>query len=185
PSGAFVPSRTPGTWLRDRIDEWHPPNPAASTITSTFVLCESDRIQSLERDYSREDTHQSSQFDPLQRLSTHLNRLRPLPLSLAFSLDPQLHPFRPNRSIHSLARDAAYAPPRDRNVGVRVPNPPAAKKPEVAYRTTAPVYDEKIASEVFGCSMDAPITLTQRELLSLSPEVRAQVRDATTSRRVA
>ncbi|KAF7306228.1 hypothetical protein MIND_00413400 [Mycena indigotica] len=32
--------------------------------------------------------------------------------------------------------------------------------------------------------MDAPITLTQRELLSLSPEVRAQVRDATTSRRV-
>src|SRR5271163_3636841 len=31
--------------------------------------------------------------------------------------------------------------------------------------------------------MDAPITLTQRELLSLSPEVRSQVREATTTRR--
>jgi hypothetical protein len=33
--------------------------------------------------------------------------------------------------------------------------------------------------------MNVPVTLTQRELLSLSPEVRSQVRDATTSRRVA
>ncbi|KAF7339233.1 hypothetical protein MVEN_02001100 [Mycena venus] len=32
--------------------------------------------------------------------------------------------------------------------------------------------------------MNTPITLTQRELLSLSPDVRAQVREATTSRRV-
>jgi hypothetical protein len=32
--------------------------------------------------------------------------------------------------------------------------------------------------------MDASITITQRELLSLSPEVRSQVRDVTTTRRV-
>jgi hypothetical protein len=32
--------------------------------------------------------------------------------------------------------------------------------------------------------MEAPITITQRELLSLSPEVRSQVRDVTTTRRV-
>ena len=32
--------------------------------------------------------------------------------------------------------------------------------------------------------MDAAITITQRELLSLSPEVRAQVRESTTTRRV-
>jgi hypothetical protein len=38
---------------------------------------------------------------------------------------------------------------------------------------------------MFDRSVDVPITLTQRELLSLSPEVCAQVRDATTSRRVA
>lgn len=32
--------------------------------------------------------------------------------------------------------------------------------------------------------MEAPITITQRELLSISPEVRSQVRDVTTTRRV-
>ena len=32
--------------------------------------------------------------------------------------------------------------------------------------------------------MDVPITITQRELLSLSPEVRSQVRDITTTRHV-
>jgi hypothetical protein len=32
--------------------------------------------------------------------------------------------------------------------------------------------------------MDAPITITQRELLSLSPEVRSQVREVTTTRRI-
>lgn len=32
--------------------------------------------------------------------------------------------------------------------------------------------------------MEAPITITQRELLSISPEVRAQVRDVTSTRRV-
>jgi hypothetical protein len=32
--------------------------------------------------------------------------------------------------------------------------------------------------------MDSPITITQRELLSLSPEVRSQVRDVTTTRRI-
>ena len=33
--------------------------------------------------------------------------------------------------------------------------------------------------------MDTPITVTQRELLSLAPEVRSQIREATTTRRVA
>ena len=32
--------------------------------------------------------------------------------------------------------------------------------------------------------MKAPVTITQRELLSLSPEVRSQVRDATTTKRI-
>src|ERR1700678_499071 len=32
--------------------------------------------------------------------------------------------------------------------------------------------------------MDAPITITQRELLSISPEVRSQYKDSTTTRRM-
>ncbi|KAJ6530500.1 hypothetical protein DFH09DRAFT_1093550 [Mycena vulgaris] len=52
---------------------------------------------------------------------------------------PPEHPF-------AKARDAAYAPPKDRNVGAP---PPQQKKPDTAYRTTAPIFDEKIASGSF------------------------------------
>ena len=47
------------------------------------------------------------------------------------------------------------------------------------YMTTAKIYNEKIVQDVYRCAMEVPITVTQRELLSLAPELRAQVADAT------
>ena len=79
-------------------------------------------------------------------------------------------------------RDAAYTPPATRNVGAPIKPPFVARKQEPAYKTLPPIHDPAIASEVYKRSMDAPITITQRELLSLSPEVRSQVRDITTTR---
>nr|GAT45998.1 predicted protein [Mycena chlorophos] len=234
PSGAFVPSRIAGKYLKDRIDEWHRQNPgqlaaaqlllglapqpiavpAPTPAAPAFVLSESDRIQSLERELLALRTRAQARAaaaagEPVEKPEQPIRAqpAQPAPPAPAPvpANPPANHPAVDQPSVPRIltrpaaapvpqqpehpfaqARDAAYAPPRDRNLGARIPNPPAAtKKPEVAYRTTAPIYDEKIASEVFGRSMDAPVTLTQRELLSLSPEVRAQVRDATTSRRVA
>jgi hypothetical protein len=85
------------------------------------------------------------------------------------------HPFKE-------AKDAAYIPPTERNIGVPIPQAP--KKPEPAYKTQPAVYKVSIASDVYARTMDIPITVTQRELLSLSSEVRSQMREATTTRRV-
>jgi hypothetical protein len=88
------------------------------------------------------------------------------------------HPFRN-------AKDAAYSPPGTRNIGAQDKTPAAPhKRPEAAYKTLPPVHDPVIATSVFQRSMEAPIMITQRELLSLSPEVRSQVRDSTTTRRI-
>lgn len=84
------------------------------------------------------------------------------------------HPFRG-------AKDAAYAPPTERNIGA--PDPPTMRKAEPAYKTQPSIYKASIATDVYSRTMETPITITQRELLSLSPEVRAQLREATTSRR--
>jgi hypothetical protein len=81
------------------------------------------------------------------------------------------------------APDATYAPPFSRNYAA-VPKPPPPKKAEPAYKTSAPIYDGEIANNVYDRAMDTQVTLTQRELLSLSPEVRAQVREATSNKRV-
>jgi hypothetical protein len=55
---------------------------------------------------------------------------------------------------------------------------------EPAFRSSAKVYDQRVAQAVFDRAMATLVTVTQRELLSLAPEVRAQVADATVKRRV-
>jgi hypothetical protein len=95
---------------------------------------------------------------------------------------------RPSPSVEAehpfhLAKDAAYAPPASRNVGVqnKIPFPKAAAP---AYKTLPPVHDPAIATAVFKRAMDTSFTITQEELLSISPEVRSQVRECTTTKRV-
>ena len=88
------------------------------------------------------------------------------------------HPFRN-------AKDASYIPTiADKAASNPVRPQTFNKKPDAAYKTLPPIHDASIALEVYKRTMEAPITITQRELLSLSPEVRSQVRDATTTKRV-
>ena len=92
------------------------------------------------------------------------------------SIEEPEHPFR-----H--AKDAAYTPPSSRNVGTAV-KIPLIKASAPAYKTLPPIHNSSIAIDVYKRAMDASILITQRELLSLSPEVRSQVRDVTTTRRI-
>ena len=80
-------------------------------------------------------------------------------------------------------KDAAYVPPVNRNVGAPA-KPPTQPRAEPAYKTLPPVHNAAIAADIYKRSMEAPITITQRELLSLSPEVRLQVREVTTTKQV-
>jgi hypothetical protein len=87
-----------------------------------------------------------------------------------------IHPFRN-------VKETNYAPPKDRNYG----SPPKpAKEKDTAYTTQVPIHNDKVADVVYERSMKAPcITLSQEELLSLSPEVRQKIRDSVTPRRIA
>src|SRR6202522_559126 len=85
--------------------------------------------------------------------------------------------------LYRNARDAAYAPPVNRNIAAQY-KPSNEKRPGPAYKTLPPVHDPTITANVYKQSMDAPITITQWELLSMSPEVRPQYRDSTTTRRM-
>ena len=93
-------------------------------------------------------------------------------------IDPE-HPYRN-------AKDGAYAPLASRNVGgiIKLPPTKAGNTTGPAYKTLPPVHDPVVAAEVYQRAMDAPVTITHRELLSLSPEVRAQVREITTTKRI-
>ena len=62
--------------------------------------------------------------------------------------------------------------------------PAPVGKPEPVYTTSAKIHDPRIAKVVYERAMETPITITQRELLSLSPEVRAQLADVTARKRL-
>ena len=235
-TGAYVPREIPGTYLKERIDEWHRRNPgqlAAATLVHTidksllyppqptYQLSSSERIAHLESELYALKARKSN-FVPLARTRAQRARAAQLdssdeedeapavppkkaitpkvvvppatkerskgpvmelpehatPPSVPVpgtTVDTPEHPFR-----H--AKDAAYAPPTSRNIGA--PAPQNNKKSEPAYRTQPSIYKASIATDVYSRTMDTPITITQRELLSLSPEVRSQLRDATTAKRV-
>ena len=73
------------------------------------------------------------------------------------------HPFR-----H--AKDAAYTPLTSKNVGTQ-------DKQEPAYITLPLIHDPLIAETVYKQLIETQITITERKLLSLFPEVRSQFRD--------
>ena len=58
------------------------------------------------------------------------------------------------------AKDAAYVPPVNRNVGAPA-KPPTQPRAEPAYKTLPSVHDAAIAADVYKQSMEAPITITQ------------------------
>jgi hypothetical protein len=61
---------------------------------------------------------------------------------------------------------------------------PVDRRQEPAYATAARVHDPKIAKTVFDRAMEMPVTVTQRELLSIAPEIRTQVVDITLRKRI-
>ncbi|THH12532.1 hypothetical protein EW146_g7605 [Bondarzewia mesenterica] len=77
-------------------------------------------------------------------------------------IDPPVHPY-------AAAYDVTYVPPVDHAIN-EPPRPPVIKKQEPAYHTMALIYNEIVMKDVYDRAMSSPVMITQRELLSLSPE---------------
>ncbi|OBZ73906.1 hypothetical protein A0H81_06077 [Grifola frondosa] len=155
-------------------------------VASSYQLTREDRITALEREIFALRKGKEA-FDGVE-IPRHLPARPPIPTAVNRVDNPPTHepteasqvtnppsvsapapaasstpsPATVPAPIHpySQARDATYAPPQDRNLGV-LPKPPKDK--DAAYKTSAPVQDPRIAEDVFNRSMKAP-------LLTLTPE---------------
>ncbi|KAJ7121035.1 hypothetical protein C8R44DRAFT_831743 [Mycena epipterygia] len=159
PNGAFVPRTITGKDLRTRIEEWHRQNPGQLATAQLLVEVAVEHLSTNLASSSAATvrTYSLSDEERMEALKNEYNTLL-------------------TRAQAKKAVDAKNHQDEHRNFGL----PP--QKP-AAYRTNAPVYNEKDASAVFKASLDSPVTITQRQLLSIAPEVRAQMREETTSRR--
>ena len=209
PGGRFIPGTIAGKTFKDRLDEWlwQNPDPAPATttnsllldifpdpVTASFQLTADERIHSLEKELFALRSHQEKGVRTRAQKAREPETGKEVPSEREVSKPPSApqhsefpiieeitndvnqpptHPF-------AKAKDATYSPPTSENVAAK-PKPPPTKKPEVTYRTSAPIYDPQVASDIYSRTMNSQITLTQRELLSLSPEVRSQVHEATSN----
>ena len=204
PGGHFIPGSIAGKWFKECLDEWYCQNPQPSSTTNslllgvlpepaaaTFQLSLEECIQSLEKELFALRTRQQDKGTRTRaQKARNQEQVAEAPAASDASASAPITAPRQPKAITSegnanhtsqppvhpfaCAKDASYSPPTTDNVAAK-PKPPLPKKPEGSYKTTAPIYDPKVTSEVYACTMDSQITLTQCELLSLSPEVRNQV----------
>jgi hypothetical protein len=98
---------------------------------------------------------------------SHKNPQKKNPLTSTYT---QLQPTDGPEHPYQLAKDAAYSLPVTKSVGAQEKLVVSSiKKPEPEYKTLPQLHDPLITELVYKHSLDAPITITQRKLLSLSP----------------
>jgi hypothetical protein len=211
PSGAVILRHITGIWLKDRFNEYHCQNPnktsKAQMLCEVAMLATTVQDEAPEASSSSEVTHFNPQVgqpgiyafrksdkakkkvlqqdDPTARIveihseddteaePTRFTRSIPphMPLPPDFDKDGSgaEHPFMQL----PLAKDRLEEPEHH-----------APRKPERAYTNSLLIYDSKVTQKVFEQILDTGITISQRELLSLAPELRTKVVDATVRRRL-
>lgn len=92
------------------------------------------------------------------------------PARMETDIPEDIHPF-------SSARPANYTPPVDQNIGVKPDYQKKNREHEPAYHTKASIEDALVARHVYERTMDVPVTLSQHELFSLSPEIHDMTKD--------
>ncbi|KAF9040168.1 hypothetical protein BJ165DRAFT_1351674 [Panaeolus papilionaceus] len=151
PSGAFVPSDIPSGLLKDRIDEWHRRNPNQ--------LAAAQMLQTI---HSHAPVSHTSGF----LLSTN---------DQIASLEAELFALKTRRDsiAQGFAKTRAQAAKEQEKVDASAPSP--------AYRQQPPIHDPDITNRVYQRALDSSFPITTRELLSVSPDIRSQFREATTN----
>ena len=213
PSGAAVPRHITGTWLKDRFNEYHRQNPNETgkaqmlCEVATLVTAVQDEdaqpssseaarlspqigqpgVYALKRgDLSSKAKKKAPQLDaPTARIVEIRSDDDTEAESTKFTRSfPPHEPRQPDSDPEEAGVEHPFAqPPLARNTPDDAEHT-APRKNERAYTNSSLIYDSKVAQKVFEQILDTGITLTQRELLSLAPELRTKVADATVRRRL-
>ena len=183
PSGAMVPRWITGACLRDRMEEWHRRNPGQEAATSLFLsLAPGPGIIHLPEPLRSSDLSQNSSRS---RSASALCAQNDPPSYGAQIAQERLHPTQ--RPITNPDATTALPQPTTSACEKRVqfvdtypptilPQPAAAPFPRARQDS-----NPQVTEEVHERAWEAPVAISQRELLAFSPEVRVCVADVTTT----
>ncbi|KAF5355070.1 hypothetical protein D9756_005756 [Leucocoprinus leucothites] len=207
PDGTSVsPQVAPGRNMKERIDNWHKSRSPASVPAQANILevYPSRSIASSpsytpvtsSMPYSTSHTSQDEEElarleaialatmkrqDEIRRRSGNAGKARNAPLT------PKSTPTVPNPSQNAPATSSTSPPSKPPHTSNSAPPKPSTPDPHTQgqqYRFAAPIEDPKTVRDVIQRSLDGPVTLTQRELYAIAPEVRRHIKEQITTHRV-
>jgi hypothetical protein len=171
PSGNFVPSHFTGNTLAERIDKWHAANPGHLAITQTVIPTVTtavfDSVESLSYEsLFTEGSVQESEDLPMDQ--DEINRLAQI-LATEMAKKGPPRGKKPEVVITKPAPKPKPAPA----VSQPVRAPPPCKDPQFHFQS--PCENPAITQQIIDRALDAQFTISQRELLAVSPDIRRKM----------
>jgi len=170
-NGRYIPGGTPGKNLMERID--HCNASAAPTVQTNVVTADTMAYETtgafIEEVPEEEETSDDEEVQLMFRMFAN---------EMARKMD---------KGKRAAAKETAKPGGKLPTIPTPAPVPaaPKAHAAEPAFRFQSPVEDPAMAQKVLDRALDAPITISQRELLAVSVDVRKKVKDLVTGKRVA
>ncbi|PPQ75015.1 hypothetical protein CVT25_005597 [Psilocybe cyanescens] len=180
PNGTRVTPRTaPGRNIMERLDNWHKSNPSSTnTVSSNFVASDLDCSWSLPTTTAFTEARQSNDEDlPLAtgREMEDLELLESLITSTQKKVDETKRKMNASKlytgpTTRNMTKSNSHDPAKALTpTGMSTPAVNSGASPQ--YRYTMPIEDPKIVGKLLKCTLDAPVTLSSRELLAVAPDV--------------
>jgi hypothetical protein len=213
PSGATVPRSITGAWLRDRIDEYHRLNPnqqgavqmlceVASMVTvATLIQAEAEPSKQNKVTHFEPELGQPGVYAYRKQSSSKGKAKEAAPPCIVeihseddsaaeptrFTNEfPPVVPQPPDSDTDRAAVEHPFAKPLLTHdlLGETDSDLPPLCKSEHTYTMTSQIYDAKVAHKVFEQILSTGITLSQRDLLSLVPELRTKIANTTVCKHI-
>lgn len=170
--------------MKEQIDNWHKTK-ATPTVSANFV-----GAAEIREDYSRSEIEPNilNEEDMTRREQDELQVLENLVASTQKKIDNAKRKFGANKKDKEgvTTRAKAYQAHEEKSLT----SPPAqniekSTRPDPQFRYVTPIEDPALVKKLVQQSLDTPITISTRELLSVAPDVRRQIKDQLVTKRVA
>ena len=193
PNGSYVPNSTPGRNLMERIDNCRASNTSANVHAVNII--EEAQTASDTADTAMAFMHETAD-DTDNELGLEIERMEILlgevkkkaNAGRRMKFDGVEIPVKvgpPGRAAQRAPLSRTNDPKPAPRPKPLPPNNDITKKtsPQPQYKYVVPIEDSQDAANVLSRTLDSNITITQRELLSIAPDVRKQLKELTTAKR--
>lgn len=199
PNGLWIPNNIEGPNLAARINRYHELNPGTVINGVNFVrdapphastmwfASSSEPAESYYNSESRIEEVEDEEMDGSVYINEGVRRTRnnkpPEPEKPSQPMRRKGPPGRP----HPLPEDPVpLVPPKKKTVAFEEVPTEGRKQVHTGpqYKFSTPIEDPEIAKRVLNRSLDSQITISQRELLSLSLDVRKQYKELVSTKRI-